>query len=85
MLTALTTVAVHWLSELWASTFEQQLQLRHDPICMGRLWIVLIHCLLVVISMAAVAALKWRERPTLLGLVYLPSFYLPCSNGSEHR
>ena len=59
MLTALTTLAVHWLPELWkdATTFEAQLQLRHNPIYFGRLWIVLLHCVLVVISMAAIPPL----------------------------
>ena len=59
ILTALTTVAVHWLPDLWnnATTFESRVQLRHNPIYMGRLWIVLIHCVLVVISMAAIPCL----------------------------
>src|SRR6266404_3549897 len=49
LLTALTTLAVHWLPELWkdATSFEAQLQLRHNPIYFGRLWIVLLHCVLV--------------------------------------
>jgi hypothetical protein len=56
ILTALTTVAVHWLPDLWSdlTTFESRVQLRHNAIYMSRLWIVLIHCLLVVISMAAI-------------------------------
>jgi hypothetical protein len=59
ILTALTTVAVHWLPDLWsnATTFESQVQLRHSTIYMGRLWIVLVHCVLVVISMAAIPCL----------------------------
>jgi hypothetical protein len=59
ILTALTTVAVHWLPDLWggATTFESRLQLRHNAIYMGRLWIVLIHCVFVVISMAAIPCL----------------------------
>ena len=59
ILTALTTIAVHWLPDLWsnATTFESQVQLRHNAIYMGRLWIVLIHCVLVVISMAAIPCL----------------------------
>jgi hypothetical protein len=59
ILTAVTTVAVHWLPDLWSSatTFESRVQLRHNPIYMGRLWIVLIHCVLVVISMAAIPCL----------------------------
>jgi hypothetical protein len=59
MLTVLTTIAVHWLPDLWSSatTFESRVQLRHNAIYTGRLWIVLIHCLLVVISMAAIPCL----------------------------
>jgi len=59
ILTAVTTVAVHWLPDLWnnATTFDSQVQLRHNTIYMGRLWIVLIHCVLVVISMAAIPLL----------------------------
>ena len=59
LLTALTTLAVHWLPNLWkdATTFEAQLQLRHNPIYFGRLWIVLLHCVLVAISMAAIPLL----------------------------
>jgi hypothetical protein len=56
MATALTTITVHWLPDLWSSatTFESRVQLRHNAIYTGRLWIVLIHCVLVVISMAAI-------------------------------
>jgi hypothetical protein len=59
MATALTTIAVHWFPDLWsnATTFESRVQLRHNAIYMGRLWIVLIHCVLVVISMAAIVCL----------------------------
>jgi len=59
ILTGLTTIAVHWLPDLWsnATTFESRLQLRHNVIYMGRFWIVLIHCVLVVISMAAIPCL----------------------------
>ncbi|MEY2525877.1 MAG: hypothetical protein QOE73_648 [Verrucomicrobiota bacterium] len=73
LLTALTTLAVHWLPELWAgvNTFEERLQLRNNPIYMGRLWVVLIHCVLVVISMAALGVLKWRDAPALAGFGFL--------------
>ncbi len=59
ILTVLSTIAVHWLPDLWsnATTFESRVQLRHDAIYMGRFWIVLIHCVLVVISMAAIPML----------------------------
>jgi hypothetical protein len=59
ILTALTTVAVHWLPDLWANltTFESRVQLRHNVIYLGRFWVVLLHCVLVVISMSAIPLL----------------------------
>jgi hypothetical protein len=59
ILTALTTVAVHWLPDLWSNlmTFESRVQLRHNAIYIGRFWIVLVHCVFVVISMAVVPSL----------------------------
>jgi hypothetical protein len=59
LLTTLTTLAVHWLPELWkdAATFEAQLQLRNNAIYMVRSWVVLAHCLFVVVSMAAIPLL----------------------------
>lgn len=77
LLTALTTLAVHWLPELWSSvdTFEERLGLPGNIIYMGRLWVVLLHCALVVISMSAVAAWLWRRAPALAGFGLL-SFIL---------
>ena len=59
ILTAFTTIAVHWLPDLWSNavTFESRVQLRHNAVYLGRLWFVLIHCVLVVISMAAIPCL----------------------------
>jgi hypothetical protein len=58
-LTVLTTIGVHWLPRLWenATTFDAQVQLRHNAIYVGQRWMVLAHCALVVISMAPVALL----------------------------
>ena len=71
--TALTTLAIHLLPELWAGadTFEEQLRLRHNPIYAARLWVVILHCLLVVVSMAAVGARRLRAAPALVGLGFL--------------
>jgi hypothetical protein len=59
ILTALTTIVVHWLPDLWsnATTFESRVELRHNAIYMWRFWIVLVHCMLVVISTAAIPCL----------------------------
>jgi hypothetical protein len=58
-LTVLTTIGVHWVSRLWESamTFDAQVQLRSNPIYVGQHWMILIHCLLVVISMAPIPML----------------------------
>lgn len=71
--TTLTTLAIHLLPELWAGadTFEEQLRLRHDPIYAARLWVVILHCLLVVVSMFAVGARGLRAAPALVGLGFL--------------
>ncbi|MBA3607653.1 MAG: hypothetical protein H0W43_03950 [Chthoniobacterales bacterium] len=68
--TALTTLAVHLMPQLWAGadTFEKQLELRHCGPYLLRLWIVLFHCLLVVISMAAICLLIFRASPGWAGL-----------------
>ncbi len=77
MATALTTIAVHWLPDLWSSatTFESRVQLRHNAIYMGRLWIVLIHCLLVVISMAAIPCLL-KGTARLIAMFGLGSYVM---------
>ncbi len=51
--TALTTLAIHLLPELWADadTFEEQLQLQHNSIYVLHSWIIIVHCLLVIVSM----------------------------------
>lgn len=71
--TVATTLAVHVLPWLWedVNSFEERLQLPQNAIYMGRLWVVLVHCVLVVISMFGIAALKFRDSPALVGLGFL--------------
>jgi len=71
--TAATTLVVHILPWLWADvdTFEDRLSLPHNALYMGRLWVVLLHCFLVVVSMSGIAALKFRDSPALIGLGFL--------------
>jgi hypothetical protein len=77
ILTGLTTIAVHWLPDLWsnANTFELRVQLQHDAMYMGRFWIVLIHCVLVVISMAAIPTLL-RGPSRLIAMFGFGSYVL---------
>jgi hypothetical protein len=73
LLSALTTLIVHLVPALWAdaNTFEKQLQLRGNVYYLARLWVVIIHCSLVVISMYAIALLRFRNTPALAGLGFL--------------
>lgn len=77
ILTGLSTIAIHWLPDLWsnATTFESRVQLRHNAIYMGRFWIVLIHCVLVVISMAAIPMLL-RGTSRLIAMFGFGSYVL---------
>ena len=69
LLSAITTLCVHLLPELWAhvTTFDDRVALRNNPIYMGRFGIVIAHCVLVVVSMTALAAILWRRAPVLAG------------------
>jgi hypothetical protein len=73
LVAVVTTLAVHVLPQLWADvdTFEERLELSHNPIYMARLWVVLVHCGLIVVSMFGIAALKFSDSPALIGLGFL--------------
>ncbi|HEV2840951.1 MAG TPA: hypothetical protein VGW39_06480 [Chthoniobacterales bacterium] len=73
MLTALTTLVVHIVPNLWAdaTTFDQQVELRLDPIYMAQRWTVLVHCTLVILSMFALGAAKLRSAPVLVSFGFL--------------
>jgi hypothetical protein len=68
-LSALTTFGVHLLPLLHpASTFDQQLLLPQTPVYIFRLWVVLIHILLVLASMWGIFAVRHRTEAGWLGL-----------------
>ena len=73
MLTALTTLVVHIVPALWAdaTTFEQQVDLRLDPIYLAQRWTILVHCALVIISMFVLGAAKLRSAPVLVSFGFL--------------
>lgn len=67
-LSALTTFGVHLLPLLHpAPTFEEQVLLYINPLYLIRLWVVLIHILLVLGSMWGFAGAKFRNSPGLVG------------------
>jgi|GEM_PF-654481 len=73
VLTALTTLVVHIVPNLWAdaTTFEQQVELRLNPIYMAQRWTILVHCALVILSMFALGAAKVRSAPALVSFGFL--------------
>ncbi|HJS51227.1 MAG TPA: hypothetical protein VJ781_04950 [Pyrinomonadaceae bacterium] len=72
-LSGLTTLAVHLLPRLYAgpNEFERLVGLHAEPIYILRLWIVLLHILLVVVSMLGVALRKLGDSPGLITLGFL--------------
>ncbi|MGH9754921.1 MAG: hypothetical protein ACREA2_19255 [Blastocatellia bacterium] len=72
-LTAITTLAIHLLPNLWSDyrSFEAQIELRRHSIYLTRLWIVIVHCLLVIISMYAVRTLAPIASSALPNLGFL--------------
>lgn len=73
VLTALTTLVVHIVPNLWAdaTTFEQQVALRLNPVYMAQRWTILVHCALVIMSMFVLGAAKLRYAPALVGFGFL--------------
>ncbi|MCM3870893.1 MAG: hypothetical protein ND895_09410 [Pyrinomonadaceae bacterium] len=71
--TALTTLAIHLLPELWADadTFEEQLQLRHNSSYVLHSWVTVVHCLLVVVSMFGLGVLRLSVAPVLIRFGFL--------------
>jgi hypothetical protein len=65
LLTALTTLVVHVMPNLWsnATSFEQQVELRLNPLYLTNRWVVLLHCTLVVVSMFALGLPAARRAP----------------------
>ena len=73
VLTALTTLVVHIVPNLWAeaTTFEQQVELRLNPIYLAQRWTILVHCALVIVSMFVLGAAKLRSAPLLVSFGFL--------------
>ena len=65
LFTALTALVVHVMPSLWrnAVSFEQQVDLRLNPLYLTNRWAVLLHCALVVVSMFALGLPAMRRAP----------------------
>jgi hypothetical protein len=68
LLTAITTLGVHVMPNLWANavSFEQQIGLCSNPFYLANRWIVLLHCALVLLSMFLLGLAEWRTHPVLI-------------------
>jgi hypothetical protein len=73
LLTALTTVCIHWLPGAWSdvTTFEQRAELRNNTTYLAYLWIAIVHCFLVVISMYAIKLYREKATPALVSLGFV--------------
>ena len=66
-ITALTTLGVH-LIDFQADTFEERLLLARDPLYFFQKWMIIFHCLMVIISMFGVALVAARTNKALAAL-----------------
>ena len=79
--TVLTTLAIHLLPELWADadTFEEQLQLQHNSIYLLHSWVIVVHCLLVIVSMFGLGVLRLPAAPVLIRFGFLGFLFFACT------
>ncbi len=68
ILSGLTTFAVHLVPLAWAgaTTFDQLVALRLNPLYLARLWMVYLHLFFVVTSMVGIALIKSRASAGLV-------------------
>jgi hypothetical protein len=73
LLSGLTTLGVHLLPRLYAgpADFERVVSLHANPVYLSRLWIVVLHILLVVASVWGIAARKLKDDAGLTILGFL--------------
>jgi hypothetical protein len=71
--TALTTLVVHVMPNLWSNaiSFEQQAGLRLNSLYLTNRWVVLFHCALVVVSMFALGLPALRRAPVAVFFGFL--------------
>jgi hypothetical protein len=78
LFTALTTLVVHVMPNLWndAMSFEQQVNLRLNSFYLANRWVVLLHCALVVVSMFALGlpAVRFAPAAVIFGFLAFACF-----------
>jgi hypothetical protein len=67
LLTAFTTLGVHFI-DFPAPTFEERLLLGRNPWYVGQKWMIVFHCLMVIVSMFGAAWVASRSSPGFAAL-----------------
>ena len=70
ILTAFTTLGVHLVS-FPADSFEARLQLSGNNLYLAHRWMIILHCACVIMSMLAIAFIKWKDGPGWMALGFL--------------
>lgn len=70
LITSLTTVGVHYV-EFQGATFEDRLQLASNGYYIAHRWMIILHCLCVIISMLGLALLRIRDNRGFIRLGFL--------------
>lgn len=70
LITGLTTIGVHYVV-FPADTFEQRLLLSQNNLYIAHRWMIILHCLCVIISMLGIALLKFRDNRGFIALGFL--------------
>lgn len=74
-ISALTTIGVHFI-DFPVEGFEERLLLARDTLYIQHKWMIIVHCLMVIISMCGVATLLWHLNKGLaaLGMLFFSVF-----------
>lgn len=74
-ISALTTIGVHFI-DFPVEGFEERLLLARDTLYIQHKWMIIVHCLMVIISMCGVATLVWHLNKGLaaLGMLFFSVF-----------
>ena len=80
-LTALTTLCIHLLPDLWsgATAFDDRAALYRHPGLRLYLCIVIVHCLMVVVSTFAIGVANFRIAPARMSLGFLGYLLFACT------
>lgn len=70
IISAVTTVGIHFVS-FPAETFDDRLKLPGNPIYIAHRWMIIVHCLCVIVSMLGIALMKRKEGQGWIALGFL--------------